>query len=135
MTCLGQRAGKVAIVTGAGSGLGRGNAARAVRDGATKAGVVALTHALARELGPHGIRVNCVSPGNMATDTHWAARRRQADISSTTFEETRDRLRAAILLGRHGEHKDIGALVSFLASDAAYITGQTINVAGGFQPR
>ncbi len=94
-----------------------------------------MTHALARELGPHGIRVNCISPGNMATEMHWAALQRQSAARDMPFEQVVAEVRASIPLGRHGTGDDIGAIVSFLASDdAAYITGQTINVDGGYQP-
>jgi NAD(P)-dependent dehydrogenase (short-subunit alcohol dehydrogenase family) len=126
------RAGCIVTI---GSIFGRDTPAGAAVYGATKAGVVALTHALARELGPYGIRVNCVSPGNMDTEMHWTALRRQAAARGTAFERVVAELRSSIPLGRHGSGADIGALVSFLASDdAAYITGQTINVDGGYQP-
>src|SRR5215212_10411016 len=69
------RAGSIVTV---GSIFGRDTPAGSGVYGATKAGVMALTHALARELGPYGIRVNCISPGNMATETHWAALRRRS---------------------------------------------------------
>ncbi|MFN8538841.1 MAG: SDR family NAD(P)-dependent oxidoreductase [Thermomicrobiales bacterium] len=124
------------VIVTIGSIFGRDTPAGSGAYGATKAGVMALTHALARELGPHGIRVNCVSPGNMATEMHWAALQRRATREERPFEILRDEIRGAIPLGRHGTAEDIGALVSFLASpDAAYISGQTINVDGGFQPR
>jgi NAD(P)-dependent dehydrogenase (short-subunit alcohol dehydrogenase family) len=127
-------AGAGSIVT-IGSIFGRDTPAGSGVYGATKAGIVALTHALARELGPHGIRVNCVSPGNMATEMHWAALRRQSAAGGIPFDRVVDEVRASIPLGRHGTGADIGAIVSFLASDdAAYITGQTINVDGGYQP-
>jgi NAD(P)-dependent dehydrogenase (short-subunit alcohol dehydrogenase family) len=126
------RAGCIVTI---GSIFGRDTPAGAAVYGATKAGVVALTHALARELGPYGIRVNCVSPGNMDTEMHWTALRRQAAARGTAFDRVVAELRSSIPLGRHGTGADIGALVSFLASDdAAYITGQTINVDGGYQP-
>jgi NAD(P)-dependent dehydrogenase (short-subunit alcohol dehydrogenase family) len=128
-----QRAG---VIITLGSIFGQDTPAGAGAYGASKAGVVALTHALARELGPFGIRVNCVSPGQMATEMHWAALRRRAEAEGVPFEAVRERVRGAIPLGRHGEPGDVAALVSFLASpEAAYITGQTINVDGGFQPR
>jgi NAD(P)-dependent dehydrogenase (short-subunit alcohol dehydrogenase family) len=118
-----------------GSIFGRDTPAGAAVYGATKAGVLALTHALARELGPHGIRVNCVSPGNMDTEMHWTALRRQATARGVPFDRIVADIRGSIPLGRHGTGADIGAVVSFLASeDAAYLTGQTINVDGGFQP-
>jgi NAD(P)-dependent dehydrogenase (short-subunit alcohol dehydrogenase family) len=126
------RAGSIVTV---GSIFGRDTPAGAGVYGATKAGVIALTHALARELGPYGIRVNCVSPGNMATEMHWTALRRRSAAAGLPFERIVEEVRANIPLGRHGTGGDVGAVVSFLASDdAAYITGQTINVDGGYQP-
>ena len=123
------------IVT-VGSIFGRDTPAGAAAYGASKAGVMALTQAAARELGPHGIRVNCISPGNMDTEMHWAALQRRADASGETFAQLRDAVRASVPLGRHGTAAEIAAAVAFLVSpDAAYITGQTINVDGGFQPR
>ncbi len=119
-----------------GSIFGRDTPIGSAAYGASKAGVVALTAALARELGPHNIRVNCVSPGNMATDMHWHALQRRADREDVPFDALVTNLRSEIPLGRHGRPEDIAALVSFLASpDAFYITGQTINVDGGYQPR
>src|SRR5829696_4769560 len=126
--------GAGSIVT-VGSIFGRDTPAGAGVYGATKAGVIALTHALARELGPYGIRVNCISPGNMATEMHWAALRRRGAAADLPFERVVEEVRANIPLGRHGTGDEVGAVVSFLASDdAAYITGQTINVDGGYQP-
>ena len=126
------RAGSIVTV---GSIFGRDTPAGAGVYGATKAGIIALTHALARELGPYGIRVNCVSPGNMATEMHWAALRRRSAAAGVPFEHVVEEVRAGIPLGRHGTGGDVAAVVSFLASDdAAYITGQTINVDGGYQP-
>lgn len=123
------------IVT-VGSIFGRDTPAGAAAYGASKAGVTALTQAAARELGLHGIRVNCVSPGNMDTEMHWVALQRRADASGDSFEHLRDTVRAGVPLGRHGTAAEIAAAVAFLVSpDAAYITGQTINVDGGFQPR
>jgi sorbitol-6-phosphate 2-dehydrogenase len=118
-----------------GSIFGRDTPAGAGVYGATKAGVIALTHALARELGPYGIRVNCVSPGNMATEMHWTALRRRSAAVGLPFEHVVEEVRAGIPLGRHGTGADVAAVVSFLASDdASYVTGQTINVDGGYQP-
>jgi sorbitol-6-phosphate 2-dehydrogenase len=123
------------IVT-VGSIFGRDTPARSAAYGASKAGIVALTQAAARELGTYGIRVNCVSPGNMDTDMHWVALRRRADATGDTFEHLRDAVRAGVPLGRHGTAAEIAAVVAFLVSpDASYVNGQTINVDGGFQPR
>ena len=95
-----------------------------------------MTHALARELAPAGIRVNCISPGHMGTEMYWRALERRAgrrgiSVDALTAEEL-----GAVPLGRFGTGEDVGGLVAFLASaDAAYLTGQTINIDGGLQPR
>ncbi|HEV2073236.1 MAG TPA: SDR family NAD(P)-dependent oxidoreductase [Thermomicrobiales bacterium] len=124
------------VILTVGSTFGRDTPVGNAAYGASKAGVMAMTAALARELGPHGIRVNCVSPGNMATEMHWSALHRRAGREDVSFETLVNRLRSDIPLGRHGKPEDIAALVSFLVSpDASYISGQTINVDGGYQPR
>jgi NAD(P)-dependent dehydrogenase (short-subunit alcohol dehydrogenase family) len=91
--------------------------------GTTKAGVVALTRGLGRELGPRGIRVNAISPAVVDTDmTH--------DMLTL---EMRSKVIARIPLGRLAEKDDVAGLAVFLASDAAaFITGETIAVDGGF---
>src|SRR5215210_3448273 len=78
------RAGSIVTV---GSIFGRDTPAGSGVYGATKAGVMALTHALARELGPYGIRVNCVSPGTVATEMHWTSLRRRAAVAGLPFEQ------------------------------------------------
>jgi 3-oxoacyl-[acyl-carrier protein] reductase len=87
---------------------------------AAKAGLNALTVGLARELAPHGIRVNAVSPGLIATPFHAGNER--------GFSQ---RI-AAIPLGRIGEPEEVARVVGYLLSDAAaFITGQVWTVAGG----
>ena len=99
---------------------------------ASKAGVALLTHSLALELAPHGIRVNTIAPGNMATEMHWDELRSRAARSGTVFGEQVEMVKAAIPLGRHGTGDDIAGTVAWLVSpDASYITGQTIGVNGG----
>jgi len=99
---------------------------------ASKAGVALLTHSLALELAPHGIRVNTIAPGNMATEMHWDELRSRAARSGTAFGEQVEMVRAAIPLGRHGTGDDIAGVVAWLVSpDAGYVTGQTIGVNGG----
>ena len=89
---------------------------------ASKGAVIALTKALAKELGPSGIRVNCVSPG--CIDTPMLTRLGE-DTVKALAEETP--------LGRIGTPEDTAGAVAFLASDAAsFITGQILGVNGGF---
>lgn len=92
----------------------------------TKGAVDAITRSLAKELGPRGIRVNAINPGMVETEgTH------AAGISES---ELRQRTEAATPLGRIGRPDDIGTVAVFFASpDSAWITGQTINIDGGFR--
>lgn len=129
-----KEAGSGSIIT-VSSVFGRDTPAGSAAYGAAKAGVIALTHALARELAADGVRVNCISPGHMGTDLYWKALRRRAAASSRTYDETVAAELAQVPMGRFGNGEDAGALAAFLCSDdAAYITGQTINVDGGLQP-
>lgn len=89
---------------------------------ATKAALIGLTKALAKELGPSGIRVNCVAPGVIETPM----------LSGFSAEDKRA-LADETPLGRLGTPEDVAGLVSFLCSDRAeFITGQVIGVDGGF---
>jgi NAD(P)-dependent dehydrogenase (short-subunit alcohol dehydrogenase family) len=91
---------------------------------ASKGGLETLTRALALELAPHGIRVNAIAPGHIATagNLKWVA-------AAPAREE---RFRARIALGRLGRIEEIGSTAVFLASDAsAYITGQILYADGG----
>jgi 3-oxoacyl-[acyl-carrier protein] reductase len=91
--------------------------------GATKAGVVAMTKGLGRELGPFGIRVNAIAPAVVATDM----------VRSLLTPEARERIVARIPLGRLAEEDDVARLAVFLASDwSDFITGETVAVDGGF---
>jgi len=84
---------------------------------ASKAGIIALTKALAREFAPYGIRVNAVAPGVIKTK-----------MAESQAEEKRK----IIPLGDLGEPEDVAKAVSFLVSDdAGYITGEVIDVNGG----
>ena len=88
---------------------------------ASKAGAEGFSRALARELGSRSITVNCVAPGFIDTD-----------MTRALSDEQRDLMQQQIPLGRLGEPEEIGALVSFLCSDAAaYITGETVHINGG----
>jgi 3-oxoacyl-[acyl-carrier protein] reductase len=91
---------------------------------AAKAGVNALTRALARELAPYGVAVNAVAPGLIDTPVHGKF---AADVGAIF-----DRVVPKIPLGRAGTPRDVAGWIVFLASEqAAYVTGQIIEVDGG----
>jgi len=88
---------------------------------AAKAGIIAFSKSLAREIGSRGITVNVVAPGFIDTD-----------MTRALTEEQRQALLGQIALGRLGAPEDIAQAVLFLASPAAaYITGETMHVNGG----
>jgi NAD(P)-dependent dehydrogenase (short-subunit alcohol dehydrogenase family) len=89
---------------------------------ASKGGIVALTRALAKALGPRGIRVNAISPGVIDTPmtASWAAAIKQDVVSRTP-------------LGRLGQPEDIARVAVMLAGEAAgFVTGEVVEVNGGF---
>ncbi len=88
---------------------------------ASKAAVVTLTHAFAKELGPRGITVNAVTPGVLRTD-----------MTESILVERGAQILAMTPLARIGETDDIAGIVTFLASpEAGWITGRTIIADGG----
>ena len=87
---------------------------------ATKGAVIALTKALAQELGPSGIRVNCVAPGVIRTDMC-------ADVAPEIMQELCDQTP----VGRLGEPEDVAKAMLYLA-EAEFVTGQVLPVNGGF---
>ncbi len=88
---------------------------------AAKAGVMALTRAVAAEVGPSGVRVNCVAP-DLIWNEHLAR-----IYPASYFED----LRARSVTGKTGTPEDMAHIVLFLATDS-YLTGQVINGSGGF---
>lgn len=91
---------------------------------ASKAAVIGFTRALAREMGPHNITVNCVAPGPIDTEI----------MGGTLTDERKAAMSADIPLGRVGTVHDVAALLTFLMSeDAGYITAATYDVNGGLQ--
>ncbi|HLL18633.1 MAG TPA: 3-oxoacyl-ACP reductase FabG [Rubrivivax sp.] len=88
---------------------------------AAKAGIIAFSKSLAREIGSRGVTVNVVAPGFIDTD-----------MTRALPQESKDALVGQIALGRLGEPADIARAVAFLAGPAAsYITGETLHVNGG----
>ena len=89
---------------------------------ASKGALIAMTKALAKEVGPSGIRVNCIAPGVIDTDLN-------AALDAAALDE----LREATPLGTIGRPEDIAAAIAYLASDdARFITGQVLSPNGGF---
>ncbi len=113
-----QRSGKIINIS---SIVGLIGNAGQVNYAASKAGIIGLTKAAAKELAARGITVNCIAPGYIETD-----------MTTDLPEKNREMLLKQIPLGRIGKAKDIAVMVHFLASDEAnYITGQTFTVDGG----
>ncbi len=112
------RAGRIvniASVVGVTGNPGQSNYA------AAKAGIIAFSKSLAREIGSRGITVNVVAPGFIDTE-----------MTRALPEEQKKAMLGQIALGRFGEPDDIARAVAFLASsDAAWITGETLHVNGG----
>ena len=112
------KSGSVIIVS---SMWGQVGASCEVAYSTAKAGLIGMTKALAKEVGPSGIRVNCIAPGMIDTDMN---RNVSAEATQEIIEETP--------LMRIGQPEDIASLMEFLASDkASFITGQIIGVNGG----
>ncbi len=99
-----------------------GGGGGAIAYSTAKGGVLTFTRGLSKELAPRKIRVNCVSPGLIATTFH----------DTFTKPEIRQAVAARTSLGREGRPDDVADAVLFLASDAAaYITGESIEINGG----
>ena len=114
-----QKSGKIINIS---SMWGQVGASCEVAYSAAKAGVIGLTKALAKEVGPSNIQVNCIAPGIVMTDM----------ISEYTMDELND-ITNEIPLGRIGSTSDVADLALFLASDSAnYITGQVFSPNGGW---
>ena len=87
---------------------------------ATKGAVIALTKALAKELGPSGIRVNCVAPGVILTD-----------MCANVEPEILEQMAQEAPVGRNGTPMDVSKAMAYLA-DAGFVTGHVLSVNGGY---
>ena len=114
----GQQQGRIvtmASINGLRGKVGQSNYA------ASKAGIIALTKSLARELGPSGVTVNCVAPGMVATEM---------TVALPTEVVEKARMESAV--GRIAQPEDVAHVVAFLCSDRArHVTGEVIKVDGG----
>ena len=92
--------------------------------GTSKAGVHAITRALAKDLAPDGIRVNAVSPGTIDTPFHAQIKATKPEVFASWANN--------IMLGRLGQPEDVAGVVAFLAGkDASFMTAETVQVGGG----
>jgi 3-oxoacyl-[acyl-carrier protein] reductase len=119
--------GKVAVVTGASkSVVSSSSPPNAAVYSATKAAVDAITRSLAKELGPRKIRVNSINPGMVETEGLRTAGIHESDLPKQVEAQTP--------LGRIGRPEDVAPAAVYLASpDSAWVTGETLYVAGGFR--
>jgi NAD(P)-dependent dehydrogenase (short-subunit alcohol dehydrogenase family) len=102
---------------------------------ASKAGVLSITQAMARELARDGVRVNAVCPGTFDTPLATRAFTAYAERAGVPYEQIRDGYGPDMIgLGRLGSPDEMGAVCAFLASeDASFITGAALNLTGGEQ--
>ena len=128
---------KKGAIVSIGSDAGRMGEFREGVYAACKAGVIALTKTLAREVGKYGIRLNVVCPGVTMPSSEEEVG--ETSMWAGTFDkgwntpEMRERIARAYPLRRIGRPEDVANAVMFLASDAAsFITGQTLSVSGGY---
>jgi len=114
---LGKQSGSIITVS---SMWGQVGASCEVAYSATKGAVIAMTKALAQELGPAGIRANCIAPGVIETD-----------MCANVAPEIMAELKEQTPVGRNGTPEDVAKAMLYLA-DAEFVTGQVLAVNGGF---
>jgi NAD(P)-dependent dehydrogenase (short-subunit alcohol dehydrogenase family) len=113
---------------------GRSGRADQAHYAAAKSAVISLTQSAALSFAPRGVTVNAVCPGVVNTPMTNQIHQIRAGILGITPEESLSRMIARIPLGRIETPEDVAGAVSFLCSpDAAYITGQSLNVCGGME--
>jgi 2-hydroxycyclohexanecarboxyl-CoA dehydrogenase len=118
-----RRLGRVVSVSSISAQRGGGTYSK-VPYSAAKAGIIGFTRALAREMGPYGITVNCVAPGPVDTDI----------MGGTLTDDRKAEMTVGMPVGRIGTAAEVAALMVFLCGeDAGYITAATYDINGGLQ--
>lgn len=127
--------GQGGVIINASSGGGRHGVPNFAHYCATKAAVIMMSQALALELAPHKIRVNCYTPGHIQTPLWDTIADGFARVSGKTREETINMFLGSVPWGRFGTPADVANAVSWLCSDdAEYISGQCIAMNGAELP-
>ncbi len=118
VTFMKQKSGNIINIT---SVSGLKGMPRQVNYSASKAGLIGLTKALAREVGPYNVRVNAIAPGYIDTD-----------MIQGIKDDAKEEILKKIPLGKIGRAEEVGYVAAFLASnEAKYITGQVLTIDGG----
>ncbi|MBC7805795.1 MAG: sorbitol-6-phosphate dehydrogenase [Akkermansiaceae bacterium] len=132
---IGQKSGSIVQIN---SKSGKKGSFRNGAYAASKFGGIGLTQSIARDLAPHGVRVNAICPGNLLDGTLWqdSLFDQYAQTQGLTREQVRAKYEGQVPLGRGATYADVAGVMVFLCSpDAAYMTGQAINVTGGQEMR
>jgi NAD(P)-dependent dehydrogenase (short-subunit alcohol dehydrogenase family) len=130
-------AGRGGVIVNTASMAGVGGAPNMVAYSASKAAVIALTKSAAKDLAPHGIRVNAISPAFVGPGKMWDNQvAQQAAAGSQYYSddpvEVAAQMIALVPLRRFGSTAEVASVVSFLMSpDASYLTAQNLEISGG----
>lgn len=127
--------GQGGVIINASSGAGRRGVANLAAYCASKAAVIMLTQSLAIELAPHGIRVNCVTPGHIETPFWQHIAAGFAAATGQPEDAVIAGFRDSVPAGRFGRPEEVAAAVAWLASDeAAYVSGESVAINGAEFP-
>jgi NAD(P)-dependent dehydrogenase (short-subunit alcohol dehydrogenase family) len=129
-----EKSGSIVMISSEGGRGGDGRGGRPLRSayGCSKAGMIALAEAMAIELGPHGIRVNVVSPGGVMGERLQALSVAYSGTSREDQEEAQKAFLKNVSLGRFAEESEVASAVVFLASsDSSAMTGQVMVLSCG----
>ena len=123
------------VIVNASSGAGRRGVPNIAHYCATKAAIIMFSQSLAIELAPHGIRVNCYTPGHIQTPFWKDIADGFANVTGQSPEQVIEGFKSTVPMGRFGAPEDVAGAVSWLATDdAAYVSGQAIAMNGAEFP-